>query len=65
MLSIWEYTDGYYAVGLEGQNKFFVPSYEAVLDLINNTFKAAYRNSSQKIRKTNCTLEEHFKGSNV
>ncbi len=35
MVSIWKYTDGYYAVGEEGQPKTFLPSWEMVEDFLD------------------------------
>ena len=35
MISIWKFTDGYYSVGEEGQNKCFVPDYNLVLDYLD------------------------------
>lgn len=42
-VSIFQFSNGYRAVGLEGQYKCFVPNDEVVNDLLNTTYKSEYR----------------------
>ena len=61
-LSIFKFTDGYYAVGEEGQNKAFIPSWEMVMDICDKNGVHIGLTSDTKIRYLPCTLREYFKG---
>jgi len=61
MISIFEFTDGYYAVGEEGYQKAFLPAFEQVKDYIEG-IKGIESVDPTIVIKIDKTLEQYFRG---